>query len=553
MLYSKTGGAKRRNEYADSSTRTTRKPLEPAVDDQDLQRKRRRNSIEPNELSKKQRRGHSDDHSIDTKYPQWHDEDGHFNYRLGESLGDQLDSNNPERRRYKLIDKLGKGTFGLVLLAWDRVENCYVAVKIVRAIKKYTESAMTEIDILTKIQRAGLEELEESLEQISFSGDNAGNQLDNDTKKLKKHIPKHCCITLESWFQYKEHICMVFQKYGLSLYDYLKQNNFKGMDYAMTKDIAYNLFASLYYLHERLQLIHTDLKPENILFVDDGKNIGANLTGNMSPEVRAVRRLSSSEIKIIDLGSATFEHEYHSTIISTRHYRAPEVILQVGWSFPSDVWSVGCILLELYTGRTCFQTHQNSEHLAMMEALLGSFPSLWIDNSSKIPSLNPSSTSYRNQKVADYFEPRERDAKGWILKWYQDAPPESRKRVRAVRKLTDIVALEHGEFSDLISRTLTFDPSRRITASEALDHPYFDSVREKYRTTQSISRSVSEAKPILPKKASTNPLANSLPEQQNELTGSQFMSKSRANSLSLSAKIGRDLNDLTLASLNESF
>jgi dual-specificity kinase len=548
MLYNKSGGAKRRNEYAEETTRS-RKPQE-AFDDQDLQRKRRRNSIEHNELSKKQRRGHSDDHSIDTKYPQWHDEDGHFNYRLGESLGDQLDSNNPERRRYKLIDKLGKGTFGLVLLAWDRVENCYVAVKIVRAIKKYTESAMTEIDILTKIQRAGLEELEESLEQISFSGDNAGNQNDNDTKKLKKHIPKHCCITLESWFQYKEHICMVFQKYGLSLYDYLKQNNFKGMDYAMTKDIAYNLFASLYYLHERLQLIHTDLKPENILFVDDGKNkIANNMTGNMSPEVGSVPRLNSSEIKIIDLGSATFDHEHHSSIISTRHYRAPEVILQVGWSFPSDVWSVGCILLELYTGRTCFQTHQNSEHLAMMEALLGTFPSQWIEANNKMSS-NP---SHRNHKIADYFEPKERDAKGWLLMWYHEATPESRKRVRAIRKLTDLISLEHGEFTDLISRTLAFDPSRRITASEALDHPYFDSVREKYRTTQSISRSVSEAKPILPKKTSKNPLMNSLPEQQNELTGSQFMSKSRANSLSLSAKIGKDLNDLTLCSLNESF
>jgi serine/threonine protein kinase len=260
--------------------------------------------------------------------------------------------------------------------------------------------------------------------------------------------------------------------------------------------------------------------------------------------------VNSSEIKIIDLGSATFEHEYHSTVISTRHYRAPEVILQVGWSYPSDVWSVGCILLELYTGRTCFQTHQNAEHLAMMEALLGSFPSLWIDTHNKISS---TSSSHRNQKIPDYFEPKERDAKGWILKWYREATPESRKRVRAIRKLSDIVALEHSEFSDLLSRTLTFDPSRRITAAEALDHPYFDSVRDKYRTTQSVSRSVSEAKPIQLRKSSTNPLMNSLPETQNELTGSQFMSKSRANSLSLSAKIGRELNELTLGSLNESF
>lgn len=159
-----------------------------------------------------------------------------------------------------MIDKLGQGTFGLVLLAWDRIENCFVAVKIVRAIKKYTESALTEIEILTKIQRSGLEELEESLEQISFSGEKSSKN--SMVRKLnKRNIPKQyvssqtyhrcsykisCCISLESWFSYKEHICMVFQKYGLSLYDYLKQTHFRGLNYSVIQDIAFNLFASLY-------------------------------------------------------------------------------------------------------------------------------------------------------------------------------------------------------------------------------------------------------------------------------------------------------------------
>jgi serine/threonine protein kinase len=85
---------------------------------------------------------------------------------------------------------LGQGTFGLVLLAWDRVENCFVAVKIVRAIKKYTESALTEIDILTKIQQAGIQNEDdvEELENISFSGEKS--QENDDMKKLKEHIPK---------------------------------------------------------------------------------------------------------------------------------------------------------------------------------------------------------------------------------------------------------------------------------------------------------------------------------------------------------------------------
>ena len=65
--------------------------------------------------------------------------------------------------------------------------------------------------------------------------------------------------------------------------------------------------------------------------------------------------MRNTEIKVIDFGSATFDWEHHSTIVSTRHYRAPEVILELGWSQPCDVWSIGCILFELIFGFTLFQ------------------------------------------------------------------------------------------------------------------------------------------------------------------------------------------------------
>lgn len=79
-----------------------------------------------------------------------------------------------------------------------------------------------------------------------------------------------------------------------------------------------------------------------------------------------------TEIRLIDFGSATFQDEYHSSVVSTRHYRAPEIILGLGWSYPCDIWSIGCILVEFFTGDALFQTHDNLEHLAMMEAVVGS-------------------------------------------------------------------------------------------------------------------------------------------------------------------------------------
>src|SRR5207248_166405 len=86
----------------------------------------------------------------------------------------------------------------------------------------------------------------------------------------------------------------------------------------------------------------------------------------------ATRRvLLDTDIRLIDFGSATFDDEYHSSVVSTRHYRAPEIILGLGWSFPCDIWSIGCILVEFFTGDALFQTHDNLEHLAMMKTVCG--------------------------------------------------------------------------------------------------------------------------------------------------------------------------------------
>ena len=63
---------------------------------------------------------------------------------------------------------------------------------------------------------------------------------------------------------------------------------------------------------------------------------------------RNIRRMRDTRVKLIDFGSATFDWEHHSSVVSTRHYRPPEVILELGWAQPCDVWSIGCILFELY-------------------------------------------------------------------------------------------------------------------------------------------------------------------------------------------------------------
>ena len=75
------------------------------------------------------------------------------------------------------------------------------------------------------------------------------------------------------------------------------------------------------FLHDH-HLTHTDLKPENILFVSSDWS-----TEYCAASKRNVRRMRDTRVKLIDFGSATFDWEHHSSVVSTRHYRPPEVIL----------------------------------------------------------------------------------------------------------------------------------------------------------------------------------------------------------------------------------
>lgn len=215
-----------------------------------------------------------------------------------------------------------------------------------------------------------------------------------------------------------------------------------------------------------LRLIHTDLKPENILFVSPEylKIPDYKVTARSPTDVNYYKRLpKSSAIKVIDFGSTAYEHQEHNYIVSTRHYRAPEVILGLGWSYPCDMWSVGCILIELCSGEALFQTHDNLEHLAMMERVLGPIPQHMLK---------------RVDKPAEKFVRRGR------LDWPEGAT--SRESIKAVLKLPRLqnLVMQHVDHSagyliDLLQGLLRYDPSSRLTAHDALKHPFF--TRDYYR------------------------------------------------------------------------
>lgn len=354
--------------------------------------------------------------------PPWRvdDKDGHYVFGVGENL----------TPRYRILSKMGEGTFGQVLECWDLERMEPVAIKIVRSILKYREAAMIEIDVL---------------------------------QRLAKHDPGGSrCVQIRNWFDYRNHICIVFEKLGPSLYDFLRKNSYRSFQIDLVRELGRQLLDSVAFMHD-MRLIHTDLKPENILLVSSEymrvPDYKIQTSLRYSKDGASFKNIpKSSAIKLIDFGSTSFEHQDHNYVVSTRHYRAPEVILGLGWNSPCDLWSVGCILVELCSGEALFQTHENLEHLAMMERVLGPLPIHMIRKA--------------DRHAEKYFK------RGLRLDWPEGA--NSRESMRAVGKLPRLqnLVMQHvdhsaGDLIDLLQGLLRYDPAERLKAQEALRHPFF--------------------------------------------------------------------------------
>ncbi|TKR80247.1 hypothetical protein L596_014349 [Steinernema carpocapsae] len=340
------------------------------------------------------------------------DQDGHLVFREGDILKD----------RFQLLKALGEGTFGRVLEVFDAKNGTKRrALKVIKNVAKYREAARLEVNVLNKLRE-------------------------------KDRKGKYLVIELVEHFDFFGHVCLLFDLLGLSVFDFMKNNGYLPYPLEQTRHIAYQLCYSVKFMHDN-KLTHTDLKPENILFVN------SEYRTEESGKRKTRRIVKDSTVRLIDLGSATFDHEHHSTIVSTRHYRAPEVILELGWAQPCDVWSIGCIMFELHTGKTLFQTHDNREHLAMMDRIVGSMPYRMIVKSR---------TKY-------YLHGR--------LDWNERSPAGQyvREQCKPLAKCIRPGDKEEAELFDLIQQMLTFEPSARINLTDALKHPFFERLPKNHR------------------------------------------------------------------------
>lgn len=230
------------------------------------------------------------------------------------------------RNRYLILDVLGQGTFGQVVKCQNLKTQEVVAVKVIKNRTAYFNQSMMEVSVLDLLNT-----------------------------KLDKNDDHHL-LRLKDTFIHRQHLCLVFELLSVNLYELIKQNQFRGLSTTLVRVFAQQLLNGLALLN-KARLIHCDLKPENIL----------------------LKNLESPIIKIIDFGSACDERQTVYTYIQSRFYRSPEVLLGLPYSSAIDMWSLGCIVVELFLGLPLFPGSSEYNQVSRIVEMLGNPPNWMIE------------------------------------------------------------------------------------------------------------------------------------------------------------------------------
>ncbi|EOY02096.1 hypothetical protein QUC31_013454 [Theobroma cacao] len=334
----------------------------------------------------------------------WDDAEGYYSYRFGELL----DS------RYEVTAAHGKGVFSTVVRAKDLKAGTSdpeeVAIKIIRNNETMHKAGQLEVQILKKL---------------------AGADPDN-----KRH-----CVCFLSSFKYRNHLCLVFESLHMNLREVLKKFGRNiGLKLTAVRAYAKQLFIALKHL-KNCGVLHCDIKPDNML-VNEAKNV----------------------LKLCDFGNAMFAGKNEITpYLVSRFYRAPEIILGLPYDHPMDIWSVGCCLYELYTGKVLFPGPTNNDMLRLHMELKGPFPK-------KMLRKGAFAEQHFDQDLNFHATEEDPVTKKTIKRMILNIKPKD---------INSIIVGFPGEdpkmvanFKDLLEKIFVLDPEKRMTVTQALAHPF---------------------------------------------------------------------------------
>ncbi|KAM4553557.1 homeodomain-interacting protein kinase 2 isoform 2-T2 [Fundulus diaphanus] len=328
---------------------------------------------------------------------------------------------------YEVLEFLGRGTFGQVVKCWKRGTNEIVAIKILKNHPSYARQGQIEVSILARLST-------ESADDYNF-------------------------VRAYECFQHKNHTCLVFEMLEQNLYDFLKQNKFSPLPLKYIRPVLQQVATALMKL-KSLGLIHADLKPENIMLVDPSRQ--------------------PYRVKVIDFGSASHVSKaVCSTYLQSRYYRAPEIILGLPFCEAIDMWSLGCVIAELFLGWPLYPGASEYDQIRYISQTQG-LPAEYLlsagTKTTRFFNRDPDSTYplWRLKTPEDHEAEtgiKSKEARKYIFNCLDDM---AQVNMTSDLEGSDMLAekADRREFIDLLTKMLTIDADKRITPIETLNHPF---------------------------------------------------------------------------------
>ncbi|KAI6748671.1 hypothetical protein HG530_015444 [Fusarium avenaceum] len=302
--------------------------------------------------------------------------------------------------RYSDLQPVGMGAFGLVCSARDQLTNQNVAVK--KIMKPFSTPVLAkrtyrELKLLKHLRHENVSANPSILKPCAAC---------RWTRRSMACLQRFARTRLD----FERHY-FVTELLGTDLHRLLTS---RPLEKQFIQYFLYQIMRGLKYVHSA-GVVHRDLKPSNILVNEN------------------------CDLKICDFGLARIQDPQMTGYVSTRYYRAPEIMLTwQKYDIEVDIWSAGCIFAEMLEGKPLFPGKDHVNQFSIITELLGTPPDDVINT---IASEN-------------------------TLRFVKSLPKRERQPLRNKFKNADDSAI------DLLERMLVFDPKKRITATEALAHDY---------------------------------------------------------------------------------
>jgi serine/threonine protein kinase len=286
-------------------------------------------------------------------------------------------------KNYNVIYELGRGSFSIVWLVYNIINNNFYALKVQNP-NEYTDG----------------------LSEIKF------------VKKLPKNPPifNNIIEYFVEQINKQKYLCSIWNLKCTNIDGLLRKGEFTdGFDFNKTIKIMKQLINSIKILHKKFKVFHGDIKTDNILvnglnekdkfliekyslaikdinFNDINKisreQIHNTITDNILEEYNlseidkyAIEKIYLDDIKVClaDFGTHCEEHNYYENSFGTRYYQAPEIILMGKCKYPVDIWAIGCTFYELLSGKLLFDPIKDANysrdyyHLSLINDTCGDF------------------------------------------------------------------------------------------------------------------------------------------------------------------------------------